>query len=370
MNSVTTYAPGRAEVLGNHTDYNEGLVLAIAVDRGTTMTGRSARDRPSASTRANSATVEIGAGPARRGKRRALVALHARRGRSIPPQRTADRRIRGGDLQRPAAGRGPEQQRGAGKRDRPFPGQGLRRETRADCRWRGLSQKAEHDFVGVRCGLLDQIASLMSKAEHATFIDFRTVEVGTRAAERKGQRHPGQLQHEARSGRRRVQRASLRLRGGGARAGRALLRDATTEMLQVAPRARWPTAFIAARCISRARTSGCSRARRRLRQGELARFGKLMYASHESSRVNFENSCPEIDMLVDAAREDARRLRRAPQRRRLRRRDHQPGGKGPRRGSRRAPDHGPAAGRMPRHHSGRRRARLRREPLISTDDGN
>ena len=34
-----------------------------------------------------------------------------------------------------------------------------------------FSQKAEHDFVGVRCGLLDQIASLMSRAHHATVID-------------------------------------------------------------------------------------------------------------------------------------------------------------------------------------------------------
>ena len=40
-----------------------------------------------------------------------------------------------------------------------------------------ISQKAEHDFVGVRCGLLDQIASLMSTADHATFIDCRTLEV-------------------------------------------------------------------------------------------------------------------------------------------------------------------------------------------------
>src|SRR5260221_11025566 len=45
MNSVTTYAPGRAELLGNHTDYNEGYVLAIAVDRGTTLKGQTRGDR-------------------------------------------------------------------------------------------------------------------------------------------------------------------------------------------------------------------------------------------------------------------------------------------------------------------------------------
>ncbi|NJK92192.1 MAG: hypothetical protein HC904_10395 [Blastochloris sp.] len=32
---TTTYAPGRAELLGNHTDYNEGLVLSLAINAGT-----------------------------------------------------------------------------------------------------------------------------------------------------------------------------------------------------------------------------------------------------------------------------------------------------------------------------------------------
>ncbi len=45
MNSLTAYAPGRAELLGNHTDYNEGYVLALAVDRGTTITATPRPDR-------------------------------------------------------------------------------------------------------------------------------------------------------------------------------------------------------------------------------------------------------------------------------------------------------------------------------------
>ena len=45
MTSISTYAPGRAELLGNHTDYNEGYVLALAVDRGTTISGNARSDR-------------------------------------------------------------------------------------------------------------------------------------------------------------------------------------------------------------------------------------------------------------------------------------------------------------------------------------
>ena len=44
MNSIATHAPGRAELLGNHTDYNEGYVLAIAVEGGTTLTGTTRDD--------------------------------------------------------------------------------------------------------------------------------------------------------------------------------------------------------------------------------------------------------------------------------------------------------------------------------------
>ena len=39
-----------------------------------------------------------------------------------------------------------------------------------------------------------------------------------------------------------------------------------------------------------------------LRKGDIARFGELMFASHESSIKNFENSIPELDLLVEAAR--------------------------------------------------------------------
>src|SRR6187399_3191470 len=44
MRTEISYAPGRVEVLGNHTDYNQGVVLAAAIDRGLTITGHARRD--------------------------------------------------------------------------------------------------------------------------------------------------------------------------------------------------------------------------------------------------------------------------------------------------------------------------------------
>ena len=40
-----------------------------------------------------------------------------------------------------------------------------------------------------------------------------------------------------------------------------------------------------------------------LAAGDLAAFGKLMYTSHESSQNNFENSCEELDFLVETSRD-------------------------------------------------------------------
>ena len=39
-----------------------------------------------------------------------------------------------------------------------------------------------------------------------------------------------------------------------------------------------------------------------LEEGNIKEFGALLFASHESSRFNFENSCPELDALVEIAR--------------------------------------------------------------------
>ncbi len=39
--AVMGWAPGRVELLGNHTDYNGGLVIAAAIDRSTVVVGRS-----------------------------------------------------------------------------------------------------------------------------------------------------------------------------------------------------------------------------------------------------------------------------------------------------------------------------------------
>jgi galactokinase len=301
MKEIATYAPGRAELLGNHTDYNEGYVLAIAVDCGTTLTGRTRDDRMlELASRDLKDRVEIdldhlAAEKVAAWARYTLGVVDVFRRQGLPV----------GGFSAEITSTLPM---GAGLSSsaslenaavlfllQAFGG------TLPPVQMAQFSQMAEHDFVGVRCGLLDQIASLMSHANHATFIDCRTFAV----------RHlplsdhvsfvlaQSGVKHSLVAGEYNERRSDCE---AAARSlGVKALRDATTDQL-IERRCEMPDRiFKRARHITgeNERVLAGSAA---LEAGDLARFGVLMYESHESSRVFFENSCPELDALVEAAR--------------------------------------------------------------------
>ncbi len=163
-----------------------------------------------------------------------------------------------------------------------------------------LCQRAEHQFAGVPCGIMDQLAIGGGMAGHAVRIDCRdeTYEpvplpggIAIVVADTKVHHRLGSGQYRAR--REDCERAtgilgvpSLRdaapaaVEGGKAALGDVLYRrarHAVGEMGRV-------EAFIDA-----------------LRDGDLPALGELMAASHRSLRDDFEVSCPELDCLVDAA---------------------------------------------------------------------
>jgi galactokinase len=301
MNSITTYAPGRAELLGNHTDYNEGYVLALAVDRGTTITGRARTDE----------TIHLHSRELGKTK---ILALDRLATKQVTPWsrymlgvvdqfRLNDLPVGGFDAE--ITGNLPL---GAGLSSsasleiatvlfltKLF---GAKLDPMQMAR---LAQKAEHDFVGVRCGLLDQISSLMSRAHHATFIDCRTMAVDHVPLDGKLSviLANSNVKHALVSGEYNERRSDCEA------AAHALdvksLRDVSTQLLNSRK------SELADRIYGRALhitgenervLEGCAA----LRKGNVARFGELMFESHESSRMNFENSCPELDRLVEAAR--------------------------------------------------------------------
>jgi galactokinase len=161
-------------------------------------------------------------------------------------------------------------------------------------------QRAEHRYVGVHSGLLDQVISLFGRAQHAVFFDSRTEQIRTVPfpsslaliiADSRIQRELATGEYNSR--RTETQNAAIAF---GVRA----LRDLTSA--QVNERKNIPEVLRRRARHIVEENERVWRAMKLLEAGDGAGFGELMNESHESSRRNFENSTPELDLLVSIAR--------------------------------------------------------------------
>ena len=172
-----------------------------------------------------------------------------------------------------------------------------------------LAQKAENEFVGVACGIMDQFASMLGQEDHALFLDCRTLDyeaVPLPLAERglavavvnSGVRR-GLAGSEYNTRRRQCEEAVqlLRERIPGIKA----LRDVGAEHLNLVNELPDPLAKRARHVVTEnARVLEGVAA---LKAGDLEKFGRLLNASHESLRDDYEVSCRELDLLVELALE-------------------------------------------------------------------
>jgi galactokinase len=160
-----------------------------------------------------------------------------------------------------------------------------------------IAQRAECDFVGMRCGNMDQLASAHGLAGHALLIDCRSLDV-----------RPVALPHGlamliVHSGIRRglVDGAYNERRAQCERVaghfGVAALRDVTPSALEAARGDLDPTAWRRARHVvtENERTLAAAKA---MEAGDLILLGELMALSHASMREDFEITTPAIDRLV------------------------------------------------------------------------
>jgi galactokinase len=165
-----------------------------------------------------------------------------------------------------------------------------------------LCKQVENEFVGVSCGLLDQVSSAFGKAGHAIYLDCRT-EAVENVPDPAGVAllvaHSG-VAHRLTGGEYNERRAQCF--SAAAKLGVPFLR--AVDMATLEAQAGRLTELE----LSRARHIVGENERvfegiGHLRTGDAAAFGKLMFASHASSRYNFANSTPELDTLVDIAAE-------------------------------------------------------------------
>ena len=170
-----------------------------------------------------------------------------------------------------------------------------------------IGQKAEHTFAGCPCGLLDQASSLYGKEGALVKSDFRyrtfeNVELGPKVAfmmVKSNARHA--LVDGAYASRREACEEAAKYFASVLRKKVTHLRDVTmAEWVLYRGGLSETTARRAVHPIGE--DERVLQGAALLEKGDLAGFGALMFDSHESSRNWFENSCEELDTIVDAAK--------------------------------------------------------------------
>jgi len=300
-------APGRVNVIGEHTDYNDGFVLPMAIERYAVM----AADLPpsqfaSAHTQIaiydihfdEKATIDLIA-PITKGLPkwsnyiRGVLAGFQNRGQKIPALDIAFMSTvpLGGGLSSSAALEvctATLVEAATGKTIDPVE-KAL------------LAQKAEHDFAGVPCGIMDQFISALGREGYLLLLDCRT-----RKTELVPMSDPSvallvintNVKHELSGGEYAERRAQCE--EAAKNLGVKSLRDCTPEKLEQGRGKLSEVVFRRARHVI-GEIERTVHAAEGIRESNWPSVGQLMYASHASLRDDYEVSCAELDAVVEIA---------------------------------------------------------------------
>lgn len=171
-----------------------------------------------------------------------------------------------------------------------------------------LAQKAENDFVGVKCGLMDQFISVFGKKDNALFLDCETLEF-EHIPLRLGKKGLGILVYDTRV-RRDLASSDYNKRRAEAfgalevmkESGVRAYKDITLELLHEKKLELGETLFRRARHVM-TENERVRQAVAALRRDDFSELGKLLFQSHESLRDDYQVSCPELDLLYECGKQ-------------------------------------------------------------------
>ena len=303
---VVASAPGRVNLIGEHTDYNDGFVLPAAIDRATAVAvGARDDDRlvmnPGSAQDASFSLARLYPSEQRAWTDYLTGVASLLQGRGTP--------LCGANVY--VYGNVP---RGAGLSSSAalelataFALIALNGLAIPPVETARLCQQAEHEFAGVKCGIMDQFISCLGRKNHAMLLDCRSLayehvpipagvelvvcDTGVKRALAGSEYN--QRREECNTGVR-ILRSKL--------AGITALRDVSPAQLHDLQGLLDPV--VRRRCMHVVTENDrVVRSARALREGNLSEFGKLMYDSHLSLRRDYEVSCPELDLIVDLCAE-------------------------------------------------------------------
>ncbi len=307
--TAVAYAPGRVEVLGNHTDYNEGTVLSAAINMGHCFC-ISASDKPGVRLTAGDIMETTEFDPTS-DERLPKSVQWANYDKGVMFY-LRDQDVEVDSIDCTFLGSIPM---GAGLSSSAalevatayavleYTGKTLDKKEIGI-----LAQAAENNFAGCNCGLLDQFSSIFGVHHGLLHSDFRSLET-----------YPVKLpddvvflminphiKHALADSPYNERRTSCEMAAAELDAlldhTVTALRDVSWEEFEANKNKIDPEASQRATHII-AEITRVEKGVKLLAEGQLETFGQFLYASHETSRTAFENSCEELDIVVEAARE-------------------------------------------------------------------
>ncbi|MEZ0607204.1 galactokinase [Fibrella sp. WM1] len=300
-------SPGRVNLIGEHTDYNEGFVLPAAIDKGIYLAVGPRPDRQLHFTAADLNSTYTGSldqvKHASKGWANYLLGVieQVQREQSLPGGLNV---VFGGTI---PIGSGLSSS-AALENGVVFALNHLYKLGMERVPMALLSQRAENQFVGVQCGIMDQFASMMGRAGNVIKLDCRSLAYAYAPLNMDGIRIvlcDSRVKHSLASSEYNTRRAECEAGVAIVRTNEGehirSLRDVTMPMLDTYLRDQNPLLY--RRCAyvvqeNQRLLDGVAD----LEAGDVAAFGQRMYGSHEGLSQWYEVSCPELDILEEIAR--------------------------------------------------------------------
>jgi galactokinase len=302
--ALQVQAPGRVNLIGEHTDYNDGFVLPCAIDFGTCVAARPRDDDQVQIVAADcdgaidrfcvGTAIPHHEHAAWANYARGMVQMLAARGLAL---RGADLAVAGDVPQGAGLSSSASFEVAIGQAFKSLQGLALDPTELAL-----TAQRAENEFVGCNCGIMDQLISARGQAGHALLIDCRSLDaepgrlppdLAVMIVHSRVKR--GLVDSEYNTRRRQCEAAARHY-------GVPALRDVDLERLEAGAAGLDEVVYRRARHIvtENARTRAAAVA---LAEGDLVALGALMAASHASMRDDFEITVPAVDRLVEIMRQ-------------------------------------------------------------------
>jgi len=297
-------APGRVNVIGEHTDYNGGFVFPMAIERYTVLVAAPSDANNCWKVRCmrfgDDATINLNSlnkgNPSWSNYLRGVISGYQKRGIKVPSLNIAMNSTvpLGGGLSSSAALEiatgtlieAATQTTGISKLEKAL-----------------IGQYAEHEFAGVPCGIMDQFISSLAQKNHLMLLDCKTQEPTFAPMNDEGVSFliiNSNVKHQLSGGEYASRRAQCE--AAAKILNVSLLRDANMAMLESVKDKLSDLEYRRAKHVitEDERTLAACKA---FAESRWEDAGQLMYASHDSLRDDFEVSCKELDILVEICRE-------------------------------------------------------------------